>query len=602
MPPLGGRSLDPLDRRRHRDGDEELDFALTWLVQLVILLADAAGRSRKGVTYRFTEYVLCRLSRYEWRRCYLMTYGETDGSPVAHQLATLSATQLDAVMYVIDADRLDVGRMVEQYWLARCFFQIAMVAALLLVMVRVHLSLGWRSYAKVCSLGFRRWMHRWLSWSNTCVRWHGLLIGLQFCLYLALFAATFRPSEHVLFWVLLLFDVAALVVVATLLRPRYVSSKGGMRDQRRRRARGQLYNRALPQLCGSGAARLVAEAFPREDIRRLQHLLVLLVITISMQLALSYRRVAYALGAAEPYDAANSLGTAPSLSTTSAAAASSTAAVASSHLLAAPLIAVDAFALVVHIMMVASLACLVGNHHAEVIAFLDGKVERRTAPLPPRVLKLIRQRRRSAPSSSSSLYRSGGRLLREEDLRVVRRGQHLHLLGADGRRQPRFFQVDDEFTQLRWSWNESLMLDEIEEVTNAAGTTSVGIAYRSAAVNINVQQSHHVTLVCRSAPDAARWAVALRGLRKLDEVSYDFDERQRARLKKAFRAAVRDASSSVLTIPQHLAFLAHLNLDLTQIRLPQIARVVSDRERAFSPAQRPHQHAGGAAAGAPVDA
>ena len=496
-----------------------------------------------------------------------MSYWNSEGSPLRLQAAAMSPAQADALEVVIDADRLKTGRLVEQYWLWRFFFQITMVAALLLVMVRVNLSLGWRSYAKVYSLGFRHWMHRWLSWSTTCVRWHGMLLLLQLCLYIVRFASVFGPAEHVLFWVLGLLDAASLLVVATLLRPKY-----------RRRSRAQYKQ--------SWATRVIFEWFPRDDLRRLHHLFVLMVVTAAMQLALSLRRVLYASGQLAPYDSANSLGYPPAgiaseaslpswpraAAGTAAAAAASAAAgtaaaaggtgaaeagieAARAHMLGAPLAAVDLFAFGVHLVLLASLASLLTYHHAEALQFLDGSSYRRTAPLPPRVLKLIRQRRGARASH-------GGRLLREEDLRVVQRGQHLHLLGPDGRQHPRFFQVDDSFTQLRWSWREFLMLDEIDEVSHTAGQTSVGLSCRSSVLTTtNVQQRHTVTLTCRSASDAARWAVALRGLRKLDEVSYDFDERQRGRLKRAFRAALghavgRDGSSGTLSIPQQLAFFA----------------------------------------------
>lgn len=142
-----------------------------------------------------------------------------------------------------------------------------------------------------------------------------------------------------------------------------------------------------------------------------------------------------------------------------------------------------------------------------------------------------------------------------------------------------FFQVDDTYSQLRWSWTEQLMLDEIVDVSHLGTSITVGYwsgSTAAASADAAMQHKQTLTLLCRTPHDAARWAAALRGLQRLDEVGYMLDSRQRARLKRAFREVT---SSPTMPLQQQLAFFACLNCELTESQLLAYAATIPQKPR-----------------------
>ena len=131
--------------------NEELDFGLTWLVHLMILLADIGSRFRRGATYTLQEYVACRVGAwnaatngFDKRRCFLMTYGQRSPAILSQLQQQLSAEQRDSLF---DEFRLTIGRSLEQAWLIRCFYQIFIVSTFLLLIVKLNFDFGWRCWS-----------------------------------------------------------------------------------------------------------------------------------------------------------------------------------------------------------------------------------------------------------------------------------------------------------------------------------------------------------------------------------------------------------------------------------------------------------------------
>ena len=68
------------------------------------------------------------------------------------------------------------------------------------------------------------------------------------------------------------------------------------------------------------------------------------------------------------------------------------------------------------------------------------------------------------------------------------------------------WQVDDTFSQLRWSWREQLMLDEIVEIGHVPGQSSVAIGFWTATADgaaTNLQHRQTLQLLCHSVGDAS---------------------------------------------------------------------------------------------------
>lgn len=126
-------------------------------------------------------------------------------------------------------------------------------------------------------------------------------------------------------------------------------------------------------------------------------------------------------------------------------------------------------------------------------------------------------------------------------------------------------QVDENFTTLRWSWTDSLLLDEIANIEYAPGSTSFTIQYFQDPTTYGAKLS--LSLVCRSIDEAARWVHALSGLQRVECVQHNLDMHQRARLKTAFRLVTKE---SKLRIAQQINFFNYLNLDLTPGELRDI--------------------------------
>ena len=112
--------------------------------------------------------------------------------------------------------------------------------------------------------------------------------------------------------------------------------------------------------------------------------------------------------------------------------------------------------------------------------------------------------------------------------------------------------MDDQFTTLRWSWTESLLLDEIVSIDYSAGSTSFTIQYFQQDLTHGAAKIS-LSLVCRTIEDAARWVRALSGLQRVEAVQHNLDVSQRARLKRAFRTATKEPR---LRAAQQIAFFA----------------------------------------------
>ena len=117
---------------------------------------------------------------------------------------------------------------------------------------------------------------------------------------------------------------------------------------------------------------------------------------------------------------------------------------------------------------------------------------------------------------------------------------------------PFHFQVDEQFTTLRWSWTESLLLDEILSIDYSAGSTSFTIQYFQQDLTHGAAKIS-LSLVCRTIEDAARWVRALSGLQRVEAVQHNLDVSKRARLKRAFRTATKEPR---LRLAQQIAFFS----------------------------------------------
>ena len=162
----------------------------------------------------------------------------------------------------------------------------------------------------------------------------------------------------------------------------------------------------------------------------------------------------------------------------------------------AVLMTVAGFELAVTIGLSVSLFVLVLYFHADAIQYLDGGTAQSInpqRPLPKRVLKMTQQ----DPTLTVGM------------MQMVRQGQHMHTLDARGKRQPRFFRVDDEFTSLQWSYSDQLLLDELVDVSrdgqSAVTLTYMRIEDQDDPLNPNKRT---VSLVCRSAQSSMRWVRA----------------------------------------------------------------------------------------------
>ena len=157
----------------------------------------------------------------------------------------------------------------------------------------------------------------------------------------------------------------------------------------------------------------------------------------------------------------------------------------------------------------------------------------------------------------------------------MRRGSLLAILFARGRPQPRFFQVDDDFTTLRWSWTDSLLISEITSVShNEGGSASFTIHYHDVAL------ASSLPIACRSSKEAAWWVWVLGMLQQLDVTRHGLDAHQRQRLKRAFYASSANAAS--LTEAQQISFFAHLNYEVSPTRLVELAGQVVHRTAAVT--------------------
>jgi hypothetical protein len=114
-----------------------------------------------------------------------------------------------------------------------------------------------------------------------------------------------------------------------------------------------------------------------------------------------------------------------------------------------------------------------------------------------------------------------------------------------GRPQWLFFQVDADFTTLRWSWRrrDTLLVSDIKSVFKSGSGLKI---YYEVLVS-RVRMSSVKDLSCPSGRDADMWATALRALMRLDVQQLGIPVRQRARLKTAFYNSVAANSSALST-------------------------------------------------------
>ena len=250
------------------------------------------------------------------------------------------------------------------------------------------------------------------------------------------------------------------------------------------------------------------------------------------------------------------------------------------------LVAIDVAALLLKLLMPLQLLRL-HRHRAAVADFLhnnplargaDGRADgaatprhnRRQPTLPDELSKLLRQRAR--PDRIADLE---GSFLR------VAKGANVEVVDAQsGRRAPRFLRVDDEFQQLRWSWNidHVLLIDEIAEVEWHGGARCT-VHYHATHSSLE-HQTLAWTLAFAKQHEAATWVSVLRLLMRVDAARHGLDLQQRTRLKTAFKRAAK--ASNTLTVNQQYQFFEHLNLDLRQAHAgAQLSRVQLDRARAL---------------------
>ena len=125
---------------------------------------------------------------------------------------------------------------------------------------------------------------------------------------------------------------------------------------------------------------------------------------------------------------------------------------------------------------------------------------RRQPTLPDELSKLLRQRAR--PDRIADLE---GSFLR------VAKGANVEVVDAQsGRRAPRFLRVDDEYQQLRWSWNidHVLLIDEIAEVEWHGGARCT-VHYHATHSSLE-HQTLAWTLAFAKQHEAATWVSVLR--------------------------------------------------------------------------------------------
>eukprot|EP00966_Prymnesium_polylepis_P140442 3244205-Prymnesium_polylepis.1 len=92
---------------------------------------------------------------------------------------------------------------------------------------------------------------------------------------------------------------------------------------------------------------------------------------------------------------------------------------------------------------------------------------------------------------------------------------------------------------LRWSWTESLLLDEIVDIHYSPGSTAFTIQYFQPGVGHGAAKLS-LSLLCSTVEVAAMWVSGLRGLQRAEAVQHNLDVHQRARLKAAFRTVTKE--------------------------------------------------------------
>ena len=415
------------------------------------------------------------------------------------------------------------------------------------------------SYKLVAPGGYERprEMYEALNATLTSVRGSFLLVVLQLLGYAAFHAHVFCAPLQVLFWVAFLLHIALLLILYFEL---------GLA------ARGMKTRGALLFYATRLYAKLRRKLQPQKQRRQKAALLVLAGIAVAEIILLSFRACCGDGSCALTYVCMGPTAAPPPPDALPGAA----------HVW---LVAIDVAALLLKLMMPLQLLRL-HRHRAAVADFLhnnplargaDGRADgaatprhnRRQPTLPDELSKLLR---RARPDRIADLE---GSFLR------VAKGANVEVVDAQsGRRAPRFLRVDDEFQQLRWSWNidHVLLIDEIAEVEWHGGARCT-VHYHATHSSLE-HQTLAWTLAFAKQHEAATWVSVLRLLMRVDAARHGLDLQQRTRLKTAFKRAAK--ASNTLTVNQQYQFFEHLNLDLRQAHAgAQLSRVQLDRARAL---------------------
>ena len=153
------------------------------------------------------------------------------------------------------------------------------------------------------------------------------------------------------------------------------------------------------------------------------------------------------------------------------------------------------------------------------------------------------------------------------------------------RKYERFFQLSQDLSTIRWSWEDFLLIDEIIHIRyTPSKPLNFTVIYSHSA---SQQADLSLTLVCKKPRQAQQWYMALNLLRRAYADEWGVATSELTRLKAAFKVASGASGKDTLSLAQQQDFFQCLNRYIAKDEILKEHKRVEKAEDAAQVAQCP---------------